>query len=62
MIENELSDFDGMLFVHLINQENTVTITFFITYQDGSTVVKQVDNETNLYKKYIKILQIRKIY
>ena len=62
MIGNELSDFDGMLFVHLINQENTATITFFITYQDGSTVVKQVDNETNLYKKYIKILQIRKIY
>ena len=54
VIGDNLGGFEGMFLADMYNHDNSATTTFLITYKDGSTAVKEVENGTSLYRKYIR--------
>ena len=54
VIGDNLGGFEGMFLADMYNHDNSATTTFLITYKDGSTAVKEVENGTSLYRKYLK--------
>ncbi len=51
-----MGGFDGMVHAYLLNESESSKTTFYISYEDGSTEIRCVNDNSFEYNKYIKFI------